>query len=85
MEEDPGKKEELDEMELQLLDKPMSFNPIDPANVLISAENSFEEVCATLQENGVNEPKQLTEFEFYSRLRYYEKKFKAQKDAGKRQ
>jgi hypothetical protein len=54
----------------------MVFNPYEPSNVLRTAEMSFEAICTTLSENGVMEPKKLSEFEFYSRLQYFEKKFK---------
>jgi hypothetical protein len=56
--------------------KPQVFNPYDKDNVITGGEVSFEEVCATLEENGVREPKRLSEFEFYAKLQYYQKKYR---------
>lgn len=36
---------------------------------------AFEEVCAVLEEAGVNNPKQMTVFEFNQRKIFYEKKW----------
>ena len=52
--------------------KPLKFNPWETDNVVLEAEQGFEEVCATLEENGVHNPKGLSEWEFYSRLSYYQ-------------
>jgi hypothetical protein len=57
--------------------KPLKFNPYERDNVLMSGEMMFEEICSTMEDNGVQRVKELTEFEFYTRLKYLEKKFKA--------
>ena len=54
--------------------KPLKFNPYEPDNILKNNDESFEEVCAVMEENGIDKPKQLSEFEFYSRLKYYKDK-----------
>lgn len=59
-----------------MMSKPLVFNPYESENVLRSAERIFEEIVSTMQEQGITEPKKLSEFEFYSRLMYFEKKFK---------
>jgi hypothetical protein len=56
--------------------KPLVFNPYETSNVLRTSELTFEEICTTMQEQGVTDPKKLTEYEFYSKLSFYEKKFK---------
>lgn len=56
--------------------KPYKFNPYDTDNILMIHEKQFEDLCCSMEENGVANPKELTEFEFYSRLKYYEKKYK---------
>ena len=58
------------------LQKPKSFNPYDPKNILMEGEAHFEDVCASLNEAGIHDPKELSEYEFYSRLRYFDKKAK---------
>jgi hypothetical protein len=55
---------------------PMCFNPYEEKNILRSSEMIFEDLCSVIEEQGVINPKRLSEFEFYSKLRYYEKKFK---------
>lgn len=71
-------REEL--LELQryfiLQQKPVKFNPYEDGNLPMELEKNFEEVCAGMEENGIANPKKLTEHEFYSRLMYYEKKYK---------
>lgn len=55
---------------------PKSFNPYSPDNVLLSQEQDFESMCAALEENGVKDAGLMTVFEFYSRVKYFEKKSK---------
>lgn len=62
------------------MQKPVKFKPQDPENVVMKNESSFEEVVAMMQENGVVNPKEMSEFEFYKRLQYYEKKFQKLND-----
>jgi hypothetical protein len=81
---EPKKKQHKEELlELQryfiLQQKPNKFNPYDEDNILAQMERNFEDTCAVMQENGIANPKALTEFEFYSRLTYYEKKYNESK------
>jgi hypothetical protein len=55
------------------VNKPKDFNPF-VENCLIQMENEFESMAAALGENGVTNASGLTVFEFYSRIRYFEKK-----------
>ena len=66
--------EALKAAEVDMLEMPRVLDPHNPENVIKASEESFEDVCTVMQENGVVNPKDLTEFEFYSKLRYYEKK-----------
>lgn len=54
--------------------KPKNFNPYNKENELIRHEQEFQSMCAALEENGVKDAKELTVFEFYSRISYYDKK-----------
>jgi len=45
-------------------------------NVMIEHINYFELLCTLLEENGISKPKELTVFEFMSRVNYIELKFK---------
>jgi hypothetical protein len=56
--------------------KPKNFNPFDAGNVLIRQEQEFQAMCAALEENGVKDAKCLSVYEFYSRVKYFEKKAK---------
>ena len=53
--------------------RPKDFNPF-AENVLIVMEQEFESMVAALSENGVVNASELTVFEFYSRIKYFEKK-----------
>ncbi len=55
--------------------KPKNFNPF-VENDLIRMEQEFESMAAALGENGVVNASELTIFEFYSRIKYFEKKAK---------
>lgn len=37
-------------------------------------EKGFEGLCVALEDLGVHRPKELTVFEFYTRVEYYKKK-----------
>lgn len=63
--------------------KPHTFDPYEKENVISVSEQQFENVCNTMEDQGSHKPKELTEFEFYHKLRFYEKKFKAKADAAK--
>jgi hypothetical protein len=71
-----GNDEKMRKLEEQMMQAPKCFDPGSDQNVLIQADASFEDVCTVMQENGVTEPKKLTEYEFYAKLKYYEKRFK---------
>lgn len=58
--------------------KPKDFNPFTE-NCLIKMEQEFESMAAALAENGIVNATDLTVFEFYSRVKYFEKK--AQKNS----
>lgn len=60
----------------------MNFNPHEEGSVVISSESGFENACAILEEHGVSEPWGLTEYQFYSRMRYLEKKYKEAEKYG---
>lgn len=57
--------------------KPMKFNPFEPENILSVSEMQFEDMVATMEDQGVSTAKKLTEYEFYTRIKFYQKKFKA--------
>lgn len=55
---------------------PTDFNESSQANKVRAIEASFETLCTNLEELGVSNPKQLTVFEFYSKIRYFKAKNK---------
>lgn len=57
--------------------QPKSFNPFNSDNELARSDVQFENMCAALEENGVKDASGMTIFEFYSRVKYFEKKSKA--------
>ena len=57
------------------VNKPKDFNPFTE-NCLIKQEQEFESMAAALSENGIQNASNLTVFEFYSRVKYFEKKGK---------
>lgn len=71
-----GDAERMEQISNEMLGSPRRFDPWDQDNIVMTAERNFEEMCTVLQENGIQQPKELTEFEFYSKMRYYEKKYK---------
>jgi hypothetical protein len=75
-EEDSTKMDQLYDYFLERA-KPQKFNPFEPDNVLTVSEMQFEEMIATMEDQGVSSAKRLTEFEFYTRIKFYQKKFKA--------
>lgn len=88
MEQEGESPEHIDRLEViknYFLDqkKPNKFNPYEPDNILMYSENTFEELVNTMQENGSPNPKEMTEFEWYSKIRYLEKKYKTLTDARK--
>jgi hypothetical protein len=55
---------------------PKNFDNESPDYYIKNLEKSFESLCATLEDLGVQNPKGLTIFEYYSRLEYFKKKKK---------
>lgn len=55
--------------------KPKNFNPYQE-NDIIRMEQEFESMCTALEENGITNAKDMTVYEFYSRVKYFEKKSK---------
>lgn len=56
------------------INKPKVFNPFDSRCVLTGSDLEFETVCLTMEESGVNNAKESTVFEFYSKIKYLESK-----------
>lgn len=66
---------QIEQWELSL-HSPKNFDNQSPDYFIKKIEKSFESLCIALEENGVQSPKKLTLFEFYSRLEYFKKKRK---------
>lgn len=62
---------------------PVVFSPYQKDNAIMEGERSFEAICITLSENGMSNPKKMTEFEFYSSIVYFQKKYEDIKNASK--
>lgn len=60
--------------------KPMKFNPFEPDNILRQRESDFMDMCNAMEDNGAFNPTQLSEYHFYSKIAYYEKKYKKLKE-----
>lgn len=56
--------------------KPKNLDPQDKNNFIAKIELSFEGLCTALEEMGISRPKDLTVFEFYAKIRYFETKKK---------
>jgi len=65
----------LDE-QLREQSSPAVLNPDDPRNPITEAKRSMEQVFASLEERGVQNPGKLSEYSLYSRLEYYRKQSK---------
>lgn len=63
--------------------RPHKFNPYEADNILMTLEQTFEELVNTMQENGSIDPKSMTEFEWYSKIRFLDKKYKEMEKARK--
>jgi hypothetical protein len=55
---------------------PRCFNPFEEHNILIKEERNFEEICNSMEDNGVNNVRESTVFQFYSKVLYLEDKFR---------
>lgn len=54
--------------------KPNVFDPFSELCYYVINEKSFEDVCMMMEESGVLKPKDLSLFEFQSKLVYLQKK-----------
>lgn len=63
---------------------PKNLNPGDTRNYIKTLELSLENVCTGLEEAGITNPKELTVFEFYAKIHYFETKKKAPQPPRKR-
>lgn len=61
---------------LMSLNKPKSFKSDDPNNALREFDRNFENIVASLEDAGVQSPKNLTVLEFRQRVKYYKTKNK---------
>ena len=71
----------IKDAEAYMLDiiRPKNFDPSDKYNEVIEHENTFEKMCAILEDCGCHNPKRLTVYEFYKRVAYYKDKHKPKK------
>jgi hypothetical protein len=53
---------------------PKNFDSMDTDNYIKRIELSFESLCTSMEELGVASPGDLTVFQFYTKLTYFEKK-----------
>lgn len=53
-----------------------SFDNNDPKNILVEMDNAFEDVCFVLESHGINRPKELSIYEFQSKLELIKRKTK---------
>jgi hypothetical protein len=53
---------------------PKNFDSTDADNYIKRLELSFETLCASMEDLGVKAPHELSVFQFYNRLVYFEKK-----------
>lgn len=59
------------------LNPPKDFKFNNPENHLNQLDDSFESLCASMEEAGIKDPEKLTVFKFKKRIQYF--KAKAQK------
>jgi hypothetical protein len=65
--------QEAEEYQLALI-SPKNFDGSDPENYIKNLELSFELLCTSLEELGVNRPQELSTLSFYSKIDYFKKK-----------
>lgn len=65
------------------MSKPKCFNPYSEDNILIAEEKEFEEICNSMEDNGVNNVRESTVFEFYAKVQYLEKKIQKMKNVAR--
>lgn len=68
--------ERISILEEALIEPPKIFNPSNPNNEITKMDLEFENICASLENEGIQNPKYLTVFEFNAKLQYFEKKYK---------
>ncbi len=56
------------------MNRPKDFRVANADNILKDMDIAFEDVCAAMEEAGVNNPKKLSVFEFNQRIEYFNKK-----------
>lgn len=61
------------EKDIAAFDKPGIFDQDNPENTVLKMELYFENLCSLLENNGIQNTKFLSTFEFYSRLSYLKK------------
>lgn len=64
---------QISEYQLALM-TPKDLNPSSVNNYVKKIEVSFENLCTSLEEAGVRDPRALTMFQFYSKIDYFESK-----------
>lgn len=64
---------QIDDWQLSLI-APKNFDSQDVDNYIKTIELSFEALIASMEDLGVERPEDLTIFQFYTRLTYFEKK-----------
>lgn len=81
--EDPSdeneKEVQLLQKRLQELHKPLSFWPSNKKNDWVRFKKHFEKMYAVLEEAGIGLAKNLTVFEFHTRLEYLKDRTKKEK------
>lgn len=65
--------QQIEQWQLALI-APKNFDSTDVDNYIKKIELSFEGLCTSMEELGVERPWELTVFQFYTRLTYFEKK-----------
>lgn len=63
----------VEDWQLSLM-TPKNFDNNDVDNYIRRIELSFEALCASIEDLGVARPGELTIFQFYNKLLYFEKK-----------
>jgi hypothetical protein len=79
-----GNNEEAEKLQKTIDNIQNYINSINPPrdfsntsnNVIKNIDKSFEKVCTSLEELGINNPKGLTLFEFKSKIEYFKNKNK---------
>lgn len=56
------------------LNKPKVFNPYADDCILTENDKTFEEICNAMEESGFMSVRNVTVFEFYSKIAYLEKR-----------